>query len=238
MQRTKTELSIPITPRNPSYKTCPIYRIHIECMFIQETMVFSSERSLWLSRMLSLARQLFQCRAVPIQLSYNKKCENFKHFKGSYSSSSRLLRSFIILQYRKWELATWHNCGCFFFPEDMNCSYERRAETVSERSSLLGASTTNRQSVSIVSRTVICILLTELCIELTFQGIVGNLQLFATDENQLNLSPQMASTITYIFQGILYYLKSKRRRCSNEAKSLPTKKRYYIYPTAPTGNRT
>ena len=81
---------------------------------------------------------------------------------------------------------------------------------MSDRSSLLGASTTN-QSVSIVSRAVMCILFTELCIELTFLGIVGNLQLFATDENQLNLSPQMASTITYIFQGILY-LKSTSKK--------------------------
>ena len=54
---------------------------------------------------------------------------------------------------------------------------------------------------SIFTRAVICILFTELCERLTFYGISGNLQLFASDKNQLNLSPQMASTISYIFSG-------------------------------------
>lgn len=89
----------------------------------------------------------------------------------------------------------------------MNCSYEANTDKASERSPLLdrGAASTN-PSDSIFSKAVLCILLAQLCEELAFLGLGGNLQLFASDEAQLNCSPQMASTIMYLFQGTEYFL--------------------------------
>ena len=101
----------------------------------------------------------------------------------------------------------------------MNCSYEASMEKASERSPLLdrGAVSTN-PSDSIFSRAVICILLAQLFEELAFLGLGGNLQLFASDEAQLNCSPQMASTIMYFFQGTKYFLLSEWT-CTSRSKT-------------------
>ena len=96
--------------------------------------------------------------------------------------------------------------SCFFPFQTMDSSYDNgRTHSQSEHSPLIDSRCTPTpvfdRPVSIFTRAVICILFMELCERLTFYGISGNLQLFASDKNQLNLSPQMASTISYIFSG-------------------------------------
>ena len=108
--------------------------------------------------------------------------------------------------------------SCFFPFQTMDSSYDNgRTHSQSEHSPLIDSRCTptpvfDRHSrrtstpafdrpVSIFTRAVICILFMELCERLTFYGISGNLQLFASDKNQLSFSPQMASTISYIFSG-------------------------------------
>ena len=98
----------------------------------------------------------------------------------------------------------------------MDASYESKTPSESETSPLLDdqASRFHRQNSqssssltprkSIFSCAVICILFTELCERLTYYGILGNLVLFITATDQLKLSPQEASTISYVFQGGLY----------------------------------
>ena len=55
---------------------------------------------------------------------------------------------------------------------------------------------------SILTCAVFCILFTELCERLTFYGVTGNLVLFATESDHLNMSPADASILSYMFQGI------------------------------------
>ena len=95
--------------------------------------------------------------------------------------------------------------------ELMDRSYER-SKSLSEHSPLLRDSSTlmiNKRAAtptlprgSIFTWAVVCILFTELCERLTFYGINGNLVLFATESDHLNLSPSSASILTNIFQGI------------------------------------
>ena len=54
---------------------------------------------------------------------------------------------------------------------------------------------------SIFTWAVVCILFTELCERLSFYGIIGNLELFATESDHLNLSPSQAFILANIFQG-------------------------------------
>ena len=58
---------------------------------------------------------------------------------------------------------------------------------------------------SIFTCAIVCILFTELCERLTFYGINGNLVLFATHKNQLDITPSEASIMSYIFQGKVGY---------------------------------
>ena len=92
----------------------------------------------------------------------------------------------------------------------MDNSYER-SKSLSEHSPLLRDSSTpminERATIptlprgSIFTRAVVCILFTELCERLTFYGIIGNLVLFTTESDHLNLSPSLASILVNIFQG-------------------------------------
>ena len=57
-------------------------------------------------------------------------------------------------------------------------------------------------SRKIWSYAVICILFTELCERLTFHAILGNLELFAAGENQLNYALSDATVISDVFLGV------------------------------------
>ena len=52
---------------------------------------------------------------------------------------------------------------------------------------------------TIFYRAVYCIFFTELFRQLAFYGVVGNLFLFSTSEDQLNLTPSTASILLYAF---------------------------------------
>ena len=92
----------------------------------------------------------------------------------------------------------------------MDHSYER-SKSLSEHSPLLRDTSTpviNERAAtptlprgSIFTCAVVCILFTELCERLTYYGLSGNLVLFATESDHLNISPSQASILANIFQG-------------------------------------
>ena len=56
---------------------------------------------------------------------------------------------------------------------------------------------------SIFTCAIFCILFMELCEQLTFCGIIGNLVLFATESDHLGLTASQASILANLFQGML-----------------------------------
>ena len=91
----------------------------------------------------------------------------------------------------------------------MDYSYESSA-SLSENSPLLDKSPTpfindrdtpTNPRPSIFTCAVVFILFTELCERLTFHGITGNLFLFATESNHLDMTSADASILYNVFQG-------------------------------------
>ena len=64
---------------------------------------------------------------------------------------------------------------------------------------------------SIFTCAIVCILFTELCERLTFYGINGNLFLFATEDEHLEMTPYEASILVLMFQGIDVIMSSHLR---------------------------
>ena len=90
----------------------------------------------------------------------------------------------------------------------MDTSYETTSFT--ENSSLLDKTPTpdiidrdiqTNPRTSIFRCAVLSIVFTELCLQLTIYGVLGNLVYFATEKDHLNMSPEAASILSYVLSG-------------------------------------